>query len=572
MSNSEIAEIFENLYNILSIDEKTKFEALAYQRVARELQSMSDDVSELYDKYGVDGLMKIPGVGKGIAQHIIEYLKTGKIEKYEKIKSEYPIDFDDLFRIEGLGPKKAILLYNSLGIKNLNDLKKAAEEHKIADIPGFGEKSEELILKNISMLDSLHGRILLGQGLNEARNIISYLTKSDFIDKCFIAGSTRRMKETLGDIDILATSKDSKKTMDLFVNFEDARSVVVKGETKTTILLSTGVTCDLRVINDVSFGAALQYFTGSKDHNIKIRKIAIGNSYKLNEYGLFYNDSNIAASKDEKFIYNRLNMDYIPPEMREDRGEIELALQHRIPELISLNDIKGDLHLHTKESDGLNTTEEMVNAALEKRYEYIAMTNHTKNLKIAHGMGDQDFIKYFGTVDKLNQKYKIKILKGAEVDILKDGSLDLKDETLGRMDCVIASVHMNTQMGKEDMTQRVINAIKTGKVNILGHPTGRLINKRSPYEIDLNEVSKYCEKYKTALEINSSPERLDLNDENILKTSKYNVYYSINTDSHNIYGYDFMELGVGTARRGWLGKEKVINTMDLNGLMKFLKK
>ncbi len=572
MSNSEIAEIFENLYNILSIDEKTKFEALAYQRVARELQSMSDDVSELYDKYGVDGLMKIPGVGKGIAQHIIEYLKTGKIEKYEKIKSEYPIDFDDLFRIEGLGPKKAILLYNSLGIKNLNDLKKAAEEHKIADIPGFGEKSEELILKNISMLDSLHGRILLANGLNEARNIISYLTKSDFIDKCFIAGSTRRMKETLGDIDILATSKDSKKTMDLFVNFEDARSVVVKGETKTTILLSTGVTCDLRVINDVSFGAALQYFTGSKDHNIKIRKIAIGNSYKLNEYGLFYNDSNIAASKDEKFIYNRLNMDYIPPEMREDRGEIELALQHRIPELISLNDIKGDLHLHTKESDGLNTTEEMVNAALEKRYEYIAMTNHTKNLKIAHGMGDQDFIKYFGTVDKLNQKYKIKILKGAEVDILKDGSLDLKDETLGRMDCVIASVHMNTQMGKEDMTQRVINAIKTGKVNILGHPTGRLINKRSPYEIDLNEVSKYCEKYKTALEINSSPERLDLNDENILKTSKYNVYYSINTDSHNIYGYDFMELGVGTARRGWLGKEKVINTMDLNGLMKFLKK
>ncbi|ARD85196.1 bacterial/archaeal DNA polymerase X with 3 5 -exonuclease and AP-endonuclease activities [Ferroplasma acidiphilum] len=572
MSNSEIAGIFENLYNILSIDEKTKFEALAYQRVARELQSMPDDVSDLYDKYGIGGLMKIPGVGKGIAQHIIEYLKTGKIEKYEKIKSEYPIDFKDLFRIEGLGPKKAILLYKKLGIKNLNDLKKAAEEHKIADIPGFGKKSEELILKNISMLASLHGRILLAQGLNEARKIISYLTKSDFIDRCFIAGSTRRMKETLGDIDILATSKDSKKTMDLFINFEDARSVMIKGETKTTILLSTGVTCDLRVINDASFGAALQYFTGSKDHNIKIRKIAIGNNYKLNEYGLFYNDSNIAASKDEKFIYNRLNMDYIPPEMREDRGEIELALQHRIPELISLNDIKGDLHLHTKESDGLNTTEEMVNAALEKRYEYIAMTNHTKNLKIAHGIGDQDFIKYFDTVDKLNQKYKIKILKGAEVDILKDGSLDLKDETLGQMDCVIASVHMNISMEKEDMTQRVINAIKTGKVNILGHPTGRLINKRSSYEIELDEVSKYCEKYKTALEINSSPERLDLNDENILKTSKYNVYYSINTDSHNIYGYDFMELGVGTARRGWLGKEKVINTMDLNGLMKFLKK
>ncbi len=572
MKNTEIAEIFENLYNILSIDETTRFEALAYQKVARTLESMSDDVSEIYGKDGIDGLMQIPGVGKGIAQHIIEYLTTGKIEKYEKIKDKYPIDFKDLFRIEGLGPKKAILLYNKLGVKNLNDLKRAAEEHKIENIPGFGEKSEELILKNISMVNSLSGRILLATGLNEARKIVSYLKKSNYVVQCVIAGSTRRMEETVGDLDILATSKDNKKVMDLFTNFEDARSVVVKGDTKTTILLNIGVTCDLRVINNTSFGAALQYFTGSKNHNIKIRKIAIDNNYKLNEYGLFYNDTNMADNEGEQFIYNKLNMDFIPPEMREDRGEIELALQHKIPELINLNDIKGDLHLHTKESDGLNTTDEMINAALEKHYEYIAITNHTKNLKIAHGMGDQDFIKYFDTIDKLNEKYNIKILKGAEVDILKDGSLDLKDDTLDQMDCVVASVHMNTSMPKEDMTQRVINTIKTNKVNILGHPTGRLINERAPYEIDLNEVSKYCEKYKTAMEINSSPERLDLNDDNILKTSKYHVYYSINTDSHNIYGYNFMELGIGTARRGWLAKGQVINTMELNNLIKFLKK
>ncbi len=572
MKNAEIAEIFENLYNILSINEKTRFEALAYQRAARTLESISDDVSDIYNKYGIDGLMKIPGVGKGIAQHIVEYLKTGKIQKYEEIKDKYPIDFKDLFRMEGFGPKKAILLYNKLGIKNLNDLKKAAEEHKIRDIPGFGEKSEELILKNISMLNSLSGRILLGTGLNEARKIVSYLKESNLIDKCIIAGSTRRMKETVGDLDILATSKDSKKVMDLFTNFEDSKSIVVKGDTKTTILLNIGVTCDLRVINDESFGAALQYFTGSKDHNIKIRKIAIDNNYKLNEYGLFYNDNNTANNKNEEFIYNKLNMDYIPPEMREDRGEIELALKHKIPVLINLNDIKGDLHLHTKESDGLNTTEEMVNAALKKNYEYIAITNHTKNLKIANGMNDEDFIKYFDVIDNLNKKYKIRILRGAEVDILKDGSLDLKDETLNEMDCVIASVHMDTSMSKEDMTQRVINAIKTNKVNILGHPTGRLINKRLPYGIDLDEVSKYCEKYKTAMEINASPERLDLNDDNILRTSKNNIYYSIDTDSHNIYGYDFMELGVGTARRGWLTKDRVINTLELNDLLKFLKK
>lgn len=572
MKNAGIVEIFENLYNILSIDEKTRFEALAYQRAARTLESMSDDVSDIYNKYGIDGLMKIPGVGKGIAQHIVEYLKTGKIQKYEEIKDKYPINFKDLFRMEGLGPKKAILLYNKLGIKNLNDLKKAAEEHKIRDIPGFGEKSEELILKNISMLNSLSGRILLGTGLNEARKIVSYLKESNLVDKCIIAGSTRRMEETLGDLDILATSKNNKKIMDLFTNFNDVKSIVVKGDTKTTVLLNIGTTCDLRVIKDESSGAALQYFTGSKDHNIKIRKIAIDNNYKLNEYGLFYNDNNIANNKDEEFIYNKLGMDYIPPEMREDRGEIELALKHEIPVLINLNDIKGDLHLHTKESDGLNTTDEMVNAALKKNYEYIAITNHTKNLKIANGMNDEDFIKYFDVIDNLNKKYKIRILKGVEVDILKDGSLDLKDETLDKMDCVIASVHMDTSMSKEDMTQRVINAIKTNRVNILGHPTGRLINKRLPYDIDLDEVSKYCEKYKTAMEINASPERLDLNDNNILRTSKNNVYYSIDTDSHNIYSYDFMELGIGTARRGWLTKDKVINTLELNDLLKFLKK
>ncbi len=572
MSNREIADIFENLYDILSADEKSKFEALAYEKAARSIGSMSVDVSDIYSMEGISGLMKIPGVGRGIASHIIEYLKTGKIQKYEEIKDKYPIDFQNLFKIEGFGPKKAIILYSKLGVKNLNDLKKAAENHRIRDIPGFGEKSENLILKNISMLNSLGGRILLYDGLTEGKKIVKYLKNSDLIKQCMIAGSTRRMRETIGDIDILATSSDNKSVMDLFTEFPDVKSVVVKGDTKTTVLLNIGITCDLRVIDDHSFGAAMQYFTGNKDHNIKLRKISIDNNYKLSEYGLFYNDKNIAYDRDEKFIYNKLNMDYIPPEMREDRGEIELALQHRIPELIELNDIKGDLHVHTVESDGLNTTAEMIEAAINKNYIYIAVTNHTKSLKVANGMSDGRFMEYFDKIDEIGKKYKIKILKGAEVDILKDGSLDLEDETLKRIDCVVASVHTGMNMPEEDMTDRIINAIKTNKINILGHPTGRLINERPPYNTDINKISEYCEKYKTAMEINASPERLDLNDENILKTSKYNIYYSIDTDSHNIYGYDFMELGVGTARRGWLTKNRVINTMDLNNLIKFLKK
>ncbi|WP_337860404.1 DNA polymerase/3'-5' exonuclease PolX [Ferroplasma sp.] len=572
MKNKELAEIFNNLYYILSMDDKSRFEALAYQRAARTIESMPEDISDIYDKNGMEGLMNIPGIGKGLAQHIAEYLKTGKIEKYEELKKQYPIDFNDLSKMEGIGPKKALVLYNQLGIKNMNDLKIAAENHKIRDLSGFGERSEELILKNISIAGSMQGRILLGTGLNEAKKIMEYLMNSKSIEQCSIAGSTRRMRETVGDLDILAISKEPEIVMELFTKFDDVKSVIVKGNTKTTVLLNIGTTCDLRVIEPESYGAALQYFTGSKDHNIKVRKIAIDNNYKLNEYGLFYNDNNVAETRDEKFIYNKLGMDYIPPEMREDRGEIEIALKHNIPELVKLNDIRGDLHLHTVESDGMNTTQEMADAAAKKNYDYIAITNHTKSLKIANGMTDDEFISYFEKIDKLNKNYNVKILKGAEVDILKDGSLDLEDKTLDSMDVVIASVHNNTGMSREDMTQRVISAIKTNKVNIIGHPTGRLINERAGYDIDLEEVSKYCERYNTAMEINSSPSRLDLNDENILKTSKYKIYYSVNTDSHNIYGYDFMELGVGTARRGWLTKNRIINTMAYNDLARFFSK
>ncbi len=576
MKNKNISDIFEEISDILSVSDKptSRFEVRAYKRAALTIGTLQEDVSDIYRRGGINALMELPGIGKGLATEIEEYIKTGKISKYEELKKEYPIDFNDLLNIEGIGPKTAILLYKKLNITNLESLKKALEGHKIKDLPGFGVKSEQVIADGIRMHESNKGRILLSDGLNEAEKIISILSKSGKVEKVVISGSTRRMRETLGDLDILAISNYPEDVMNIFSNMEDVNGIVVKGPTKTTVSLNIETTCDLRVIEPHSFGAALQYFTGSKDHNIKVRKIAIEKGYKLNEYGLFDKSGKIISESDEKEIYNKLGMQYIPPEMREDRGEIELALKNQIPNLVDISDIKGDLHTHTKETDGINTIEEMAAYAIKKSYQYIATTNHTKSLKVAHGLTDEQFENYFNKVDILNDKLKgkLKILKGAEVDILKDGTLDLKDSTLDTMDCVVGAVHTNTNMDENAMTSRVLKAINTGYINILAHPTGRLINERDPYQIDLIKIAEACNNTKTALEINASPSRLDLNDTNILSTSKLNPLYSVDTDAHSTINMDFMKYGIGTARRGWLTKESVIDTFDLNKLLKFLKK
>jgi len=576
MSNKELASIFEVISDILSTEDKptSRFETRAYNRAAMTINSLQQDVASIYKEGGLSALMELPGIGKGLAEKIEEYIKTGKVDKYEDLKKEYPIDFTSLLNIEGIGPKTAIMLYKKLGINDTDSLIKAIESHKLKDLPRFGAKKEEEIAKGLDILKTYKGRILLSEGLTEAEKIIDELNKSGLVEKVAIAGSTRRMSETLGDLDILAMSKHYDEVMDLFSKLDDVTNIVVKGQTKTTVALNIGTTCDLRVIDPKSFGAALQYFTGSKYHNIKVRKIAIDKGYKLNEYGLFDKDNNIISNVDEADIYDKLGMDYIPPEMREDRGEIELALQHKIPKLVEVSDIKGDLHTHTVETDGINTLEEMVDYAMKKGYEYIAITNHTESLKIAHGMDSSGFLKLFSRIDELNDKLKgkITILKGAEVDILKDGTLDLDDKTLDMMDCVIGAVHTNINMTEDEMTDRVLKAINSGEMNILAHPTGRLINEREPYKIDLTKVAEACAKYNTVLEINASPKRLDLNDVNILLTSKHKVKYSIDTDSHSTINMDFIRYGVGTARRGWLKKEDIINTLPLDKLLKILKK
>jgi DNA polymerase (family 10) len=576
MPNKELAEIFNEIADMLSVDKRptARFEVRAYQNAAMAISSLDEDISELYKRSGTEGLMSIKGIGKGLAGKIEEYIKTGHVKKYEELKKQYPIDFANLTKIEGMGAKRAILLYQKLGIKNISDLKEAISAHKVMELEGFGEKSEQLLEKGIVMLEGSKGRLLLGDALPAAEAIIKKLNESKLVDKAIICGSTRRMKETIGDIDILVLSKEPEKVMDLFTGMKGVTSIVVKGPTKSTVWLDIGTTCDLRVIAPESFGAAMQYFTGSKEHNVEVRKIAISKGYKLNEYGLFDKDDKVISAIDEVDIYSRLGMDWIEPEMRENRGEIELAKKHKLPALVKLSDLQGDLHSHTIETDGTNTLEEMANAAISYGMKYLAVTNHTKSLKVAHGMDEKKFQEFFKRIDSLNNKLdgKLKILKGAEVDILKDGSLDLDSRTLKGMDCVVAAVHSNFNMGMNEMTARVNKALDSGNVNILAHPTGRIINEREAYKIDLRKVAEKAEENNVVLEIDAYPSRLDLNDASIFAIRDYRVKFSVDSDAHNVSHFGFLRYGVGMARRGWLQKNMVVNTMPMRSLEKLLKK
>jgi DNA polymerase (family 10) len=574
MANKELAEIFNEIADMLSVDKRptARFEVRAYQNAAMALLSMDEDVSKLYARSGLDGLMSISGIGKGLAGKIEEYIKTGHVKKYEELKKRYPIDFENLTKIEGMGAKRAITLYQKLGVTDIQSLKDAISSHKVMALDGFGEKSEQLLEKGIEMLEGSKGRMLLGDVLPVAESIVSGLLDSKKVEKAIICGSTRRMKETIGDIDILAISQHPEDVMDMFAKMKMVTSTVVKGPTKTTVWLNIGTTCDLRVIAPESFGAAMQYFTGSKEHNVEVRKIAISKGYKLNEYGLFDKNDKVISAIDEVDIYSRLGMDWIEPEMRENRGEIALAKKHRLPKIITLKDLKGDMHSHTKETDGTNTLEEMAEAAIAHGLEYLAVTNHTKSLRVAHGMDEKKFAEFFKKIDDLNEKLdgKLTLLKGAEVDILKDGSLDLSADTLKNMDCVVAAVHSGFNMGIGEMTSRVIKAIDSGYIDILAHPTGRIINEREPYAIDLREVAEKAEERGVVMEIDSYPSRLDLNDASIFAIRDYKVMFSVDSDAHNVSHFDYLRYGIGMARRGWLTKDKVINTMPAKRVAKLL--
>lgn len=571
-TNKKIAEIFYQMSEILEV-QGLVWESRAYQKAARTIETFSKDVADIYKQGGLQALMEIPGVGKGLAEKIQQFVINGRIEKHEELLRSIPKGLIDIMSIQGLGPKKASKLYKKLKIDNVEKLEKAAKDKRIRRLEGFGEKSEADILKGVELFKKGQKRMLLGDALPLAMEIINRLKSLKEVERIEVAGSLRRRKETVGDIDILVISKKPTAVMDFFVSMPNVDFVQGKGMTKSSVTLKEGLDCDVRVLDPKSFGAALNYFTGSKEHNIRLRQIAITNGWKLSEYGLFDKKNNLIAGKTEEEVYKKLGMSYIEPEMRENTGEIEASIEGRLPTLIGYSSIKGDLHIHTKWSDGAYTSEEMVKAAIGKGYKYMAITDHSKSERIANGMDEKRLANYVKELDKLQEKYpQIKLLKGSEISIQANGGLDYPLKILKELDLVIGSIHSRFKSTEEEMTNRIIKALDSGMVTILGHPTGRLIHEREPYSVNLEKIFEAAKRNGVALEINASPSRLDLNDFNIRKAVSVRCKFAINTDAHSVDQLGFMGLGVSQARRGWLEEKDVVNCCSWEEFEKVLKK
>ena len=578
MKNQEIAKVLYDIARYLEMDE-VPFKPYAYEKVAMVLDSMEEDIEKIYKSGGKEALLKVPGVGTGIAKAIEEYLKTGTIKIYEKYKKKLPIDLDALVKVEGMGPKKAKVLYQKLKIKNLKDLEKAAKNHKIAPLFGFGEKTEKNVLEGIAFLKRSKGRFLLGEIMPRVKEILAELKQLKETKEINVAGSVRRMKETIGDVDILVLSKNPTKIMNSFCSLPGIEKIWAKGSTKASVRMKEGFDIDIRVVPEKSYGSALQYFTGSKEHNIATRLIAINKGLKLNEYGVFRATRGVPrmiAGRTEGDVYKAIGLPLIPPEMRENEGEIEAALKKELPEIIGYDDIKGDLHCHSNWDGGADSILEMALAAQEMGYEYIGIADHTKFLRIEHGLNEKQLLQQRKEIEKLNCKLKIEnckfhILQGCEANILADGSIDIKDEILAQLDYVIAGVHSVMKQDRNKMTERIIKAMRNPNIDIISHPTGRLIQRRDEYQIDFEKILKVAKETGTILEINSSPVRLDLKDTNIRKAKEAGVKMIINTDSHNKDQLRFMEFGIAQARRGWAEKEDIINTQPLEKLLKYFK-
>lgn len=573
MKNLELAKLLRMMAVYLEMKD-IPFKPQAYERAAYSIESLDEDIEEFIGKVGKEGLKALPGIGESIAEKILEFLKTGQIKELEELKKEVPVDIETLSSIEGVGPKTIFKLYKALGIKSLEDLERACKEHKIRRLAGFGIQSEEKILKGIEFFKQGGGRKILGFIMPFVESLINYLKENKDIDVVVPAGSYRRKKETVGDIDILATSKNPQKIMDYFVAFPEVEHVYAKGPTKTMVRLKIGLDVDLRVVEKESFGAALAYFTGSKDHNIQMRELALKRGWKLNEYGLFDKNGQKIAGRTEEEIYKKLGLQWIPPELRENQGEIQLALQHKLPKLIEYGSIKGDLQVQTNWTDGGNSIEEMIEEAIKIGLEYICITDHTKSLAVTGGLDEEKLLKQMAYIDELNKKYKgkIRILRGAEVNILKDGTLDIKNEVLAKLDFVGAAIHTHFNLPKSVQTERIIKTMRNPYIDCIFHPTGRIINKRAPYEVDIEKIIDEAKKTNTILEIDAYPDRLDLKDEHIKKCIEKDVKLVIDSDAHSFLHYQYLDLGVSQARRGWAKKEDILNTLDVDNLLKALPK
>lgn len=570
VKNNDIAEIFEKIADLLEIDGENTFRIRAYRNAALIIENLSQNASDMV-KRGED-LTKLPGIGKDLADKVSNIVKGKKPELLLQLEEKFPLEFTDLMRIQGLGPKKIKKLYDELKIKNIEELAQAAEAKKIRELPEFSAKTETHILEEIDKIQKKYNRIRISNADQYALPLVNYLKKNKNIKNIEVAGSYRRRQETIGDIDILVTCNKSTEIMDEFVNYEDVEQILSKGETRSSIILKAGIQVDLRAVPQKSYGAALNYFTGSKSHNIRLRKIAKQKGWKINEYGIFKGEKFIAGKTEEE-IYKKFDLQYIPPELRENRGEIEAAEKGTLPKLIELSDIKGDLHVHTKATDGKNTLEEMVEAAQKMGYQYIANTEHSKHVSVARGLDIERLREQIKKVDKLNENLKdFTILKSIELDILEDGSLDLPDSIIKELDIVICAIHYKFNLPRQKQTERVLRAMDNPYFNIFAHPTGRLINEREPYDIDIEQIMKKAKENSCILELNSYPTRLDLNDIYCKAAKDKGIKIAISTDSHSTNGYENIRYGIGQARRGWLEAKDVINTRNINELKKILKR
>lgn len=570
MKNSEISRVLQ----IISVYEDMMdggFKARAYERAARTIDSMTEEVSEIYRRGGVEALMEIEGIGEGIAKKIEDLIETGKTKHLDDMKKKIPVDVESLIELEGVGPKTIKRLWQKLKIKNIAQLEKAARAHKIQKLEGFGEKSEQDILRSVEFHKKHSGRFLLGYALPMLEEIRDRLAKVPGVKKVLIGGSARRMKETIGDADFLVATSDVKKVMDFFAGMPEVIHVYSRGKAKVLTRLKTGIDADLEVVEEKSFGAASQYFTGSKDHNVEMRRIAISRGWKLNEYGVFKGEKYLFGA-DEEELYEKFGMQWIPPEMREHTGEIELALKKKLPELIPYDSLKGDLQTTSNWSDGANSIMDLAQQAKKIGLEYIAITDHSKRLAFANGLDGRRLEKQALEIDQVNKKISgMKVLKGVEVDILKDGRLDLEDRVLKKLDVVGAAIHSSFNLPRGEQTKRVIRAIENSNVDILFHPTGREIQKREPVDLEMEAVVDAAKESGTILEINALPNRLDLKDEHIRLARRKGCRFSIDSDAHSPKHFEFLRLGIGQARRGWLEKKDVVNTFSLDKLLKILK-
>lgn len=571
MDNAEVAKRLFEMAEMLEFKGENIFKIKAYQKAARHIEELEEDINVLRQK---DELGSIPGVGEAIEAKIKEMLDTGTFKAFEAIRHTIPQDIEEITAVQGIGPKTAHLLYSKLGIKDLQGLLKAAEEHRIRRIPGMGVKTEEhiLIAAKRQLAEGNIGRYPLGVALPIAEEISKKLLDGILIREVRIAGSIRRWKDTVRDIDLIARSDDPEKAIEIFTLMDNVQEVLEKGNTKGSIIYKGNIQVDLRIVKDDAFGSLLQHFTGSKEHNVKLRKIALSKGFHLSEYGLknATTEEQIPFSTEHE-QYEMLGLQFIPPELREDWGEIEAAMEKKIPRLIEVSDIKGDLHVHSNWSDGHNTIEEMALAAKALGYQYINMSDHSASSKIANGLSEKRLLDHIKEIERLNESIEgIRILSGTECDILPDGTLDYSDELLEQLDIVVVAVHGSVEQDSKTMTQRIVSALENEHVHILAHPTGRKFGKRLPFAMNMEKIMDTALEYGKVLEINSSPQRLDLNDKFAMMARERGIKLAINTDTHSLEQFGNIRYGIGTARRAWITSNDVINTLHLKDICKLL--